>query len=296
MRIVLIAVLLANLGLSISNAESSAQEQSDPHQAAALYAFCVNQAERGEDLDPKCLELGFSGERALRRPVEQPAVATQEPEVFKKANSPVAIIAISVVLISIVVIGITRFRNIPPLERRLVSPKLKGTKGAAGTVADIAPSKHEAAPTSHVFVSYVRENSGTVDKLCADLEKHGLLVWRDRDRILPGQRWQDAIRGAIKTGALFLACFSKEFSEKTHTYMNEELTLAIEELRKRPTDRVWFIPVMLTRCTLPDRKIGGGETLRDLQWVALDENWERGINLIAQSVAGAMASRVEGQR
>jgi HEAT repeat protein len=62
--------------------------------------------------------------------------------------------------------------------------------------------------------------------------------------------------------------------------MNEELTLAIEELRQRPTNISWFIPVLINNCDVPDRNIGAGETLRSLQWVKLYDNWNEGIRHI----------------
>ena len=46
----------------------------------------------------------------------------------------------------------------------------------------------------HVFISYVRENQKQVDRLCQDLENHGVNVWLDRNSIKPGNRWKDAIR------------------------------------------------------------------------------------------------------
>jgi hypothetical protein len=133
---------------------------------------------------------------------------------------------------------------------------------------------------SHVFVSYVRENSEQVRRLCDYLESHGVEVWLDRDAISPGQRWKDAIRTAIQKGAFFLACFSSESVAKDRSYMNEELTLAIEELRQRPTDRTWFIPVLLSKCEIPDRSIGAGEGLRDLQWLDLSSDWYAGLERI----------------
>jgi hypothetical protein len=67
-----------------------------------------------------------------------------------------------------------------------------------------------------------------------------------RDRVVgqkkiePGARWPDAIKNAIRDGKFFLACFSREFNERDRSYMNEELTLAIDELRERPSSRSWF--------------------------------------------------------
>jgi GTP-binding protein EngB required for normal cell division len=59
--------------------------------------------------------------------------------------------------------------------------------------------------------------------------------------------------------------------------MNEEVTLAIDELRLRPTDRSWFIPIRLDNSSIPVRPIGGGETLSDIQWVDLWADWDHGI-------------------
>ena len=89
--------------------------------------------------------------------------------------------------------------------------------------------------------------------------------WLDRNDIDPGLRWKREIRRAIQQGAFFIACFSKEYDERDKTYMNEELTFAIEELRQKPIDQAWFIPVKLNKCEIPDRDIGGGDTLRDLE-------------------------------
>ena len=66
--------------------------------------------------------------------------------------------------------------------------------------------------------------------------------------------------------------------------MNEELLLAIEELRRRPRDRAWFIPVLLDACMVPDIPIGAGETLRDIQWIALHQDWNEGIQTLIRAI------------
>ena len=133
---------------------------------------------------------------------------------------------------------------------------------------------------SHVFISYVRENQEDIQRLYDGLTKHGVKVWLDRYDIAPGTRWKQTIRRAIGQGAFFIACFSKEYNAREKTYMNEELTLAIEVLRQRPADQAWFIPVKLSECEIPDRDIGGGETLQDLQYVELYKDWDSGIQRI----------------
>jgi hypothetical protein len=135
----------------------------------------------------------------------------------------------------------------------------------------------------HIFVSYVRENSEAIDRLVKQLESHGLTVWLDRTKISPGMRWRDAVRDAIRSGDLFVACFSAASATKERSYMNEELTLAIEELRQRPTDRTWFVPVLLDGGVVPQRTISATETLRDLQWINLGTDWELGVNAVIRA-------------
>lgn len=132
----------------------------------------------------------------------------------------------------------------------------------------------------HVFISYVRENQDQVDRLYADLEERGVKVWLDRDAILPGMRWKAAITKAITEGSFFLACFSEEYSGRDRSYMNEELELAIDELRQRPRDRAFFIPVKITPTEIPDYPISSRESIRSLQWVDLSEDWEEGVERI----------------
>lgn len=137
---------------------------------------------------------------------------------------------------------------------------------------------------AHVFISYVRENREQVDRLYETLRAVGVNVWLDRRQILPGTRWQGAIREAIRGGAFFIACFSREYRKREYSYMNEELMLAIKELRKRRPDRAWFIPVLLSNCDIPELDIGAGETLRDLQWINLEEDWNDGLRRLLNAI------------
>ncbi len=128
----------------------------------------------------------------------------------------------------------------------------------------------------YVFISYVRENEDAVRRLSEELRAAGVAVWRDRHSIHPGQRWKQSTRKAIRDGAFFVACFSEEAVMIQHSYMNSELVVAIEELRRRP-DREWFMPILLSKCELPNLKIGENETLRDIELYDLSETWESGV-------------------
>jgi hypothetical protein len=142
-----------------------------------------------------------------------------------------------------------------------------------------------------VFVSYVQENREVVALLVQELKNRDIDAWWDRDSLLPGSFWQDEIRRAIRDGQFFLACFSSEYLERDRTFMNEELTIAIEELRLRG-DSTWFIPVLLSG-EVPDRAIGAGRTLRHIQFVNLvPEHWSEGIDALCNFMGKARAHAV----
>lgn len=134
--------------------------------------------------------------------------------------------------------------------------------------------------TKRVFVSYCRENKADVRRLEEDLLSLGILTWIDRNEISAGTRWKAAIRDAIRDGCGFLACFSSALTTKERSFMNSELKIAAEILQEYPNNRAWFVPVKLDACDIPAMAIGGGETLHDLQWVDLSEDWDRGVERI----------------
>jgi hypothetical protein len=142
----------------------------------------------------------------------------------------------------------------------------------------------------HVFISYVRENADQVDRLAEAFRNAGVDAWLDRDKIKPGQRWRAVIRSAIREGEFFIACFSRESAARDRTHMNEDLLYAIEELRLRPSERAWFLPVLLGGGKVPETSIGGGETLADLQHVNLATDWNAGVERLISTVLESRAT------
>lgn len=137
---------------------------------------------------------------------------------------------------------------------------------------------------SHIFISYVHENQKKAEALSQALKNQGIEVWLDRDNIFPGMKWRDAIRQAIQEGAYFIACFSTEYENRNKSYMNEELMLAIDELRQYSFSKPWFIPVLFSECNVPAFSIGGGQTLLDFQWVNLYSDWDLGVQRLLRVV------------
>jgi glutamate dehydrogenase len=138
----------------------------------------------------------------------------------------------------------------------------------------------------HVFISYVREDSHQVDRLQRVLEASGITVWRDTAELWPGEDWRARIRDAITNNALvFLACFSKSSLARSKSYQNEEFLLAIEQLRQRPPERPWLIPVRFDDSEIPDRDIGGARTLTSIQRVDLfGEGYDAGARRLVEAI------------
>ena len=151
--------------------------------------------------------------------------------------------------------------------------------------------KH-AREMRHVFISYCHENKAAVDQLCNALTSNDVTVWVDWDNLNPGTPWKQAIQQAIHHGDFFIACFSKEYNARDKTYMNEELSIAIDKLQQKPVDKVWFIPVKLNECEIPDIDIGEGVTLQDLQYVNLYEDWDIGIQQILDVIPSEFSEPV----
>lgn len=138
----------------------------------------------------------------------------------------------------------------------------------------------------HAFISYVREDGRAVDRLQEFLEANGVPVWRDTERLWPGEDWKDKIREAIDADSLaFIACFSRNSEAKQKSYQWGELRLAIEQLHLRPHDRPYLVPVRFDDYPIPDWEISPGRTLRSLQRVDLfGEEWQTNAERLLEGI------------
>lgn len=83
------------------------------------------------------------------------------------------------------------------------------------------------------------------------MQKEGINVWLDSERLMPGQDWQNEIRNALLKCDAVVVCLSRAFDQK-RGYRHEELKLAIEKADLLPDDEVFIIPARLEECEVPD--------------------------------------------
>ena len=123
-------------------------------------------------------------------------------------------------------------------------------------------------PLGHAFISYAHDDSPKADWLHQELEAAGVPVWRDTADLWPGEDWRAKIRQAITEEALvFIACFSSRSVARPKSYQNEELAVAVEQLRQRPVGLPWLIPTRFEDCKIPDIEISAGRMLSSIQRV-----------------------------
>ncbi|WP_439383240.1 TIR domain-containing protein [Amycolatopsis lexingtonensis] len=138
--------------------------------------------------------------------------------------------------------------------------------------------------SKRVFVSYVRDDAEQVEVLVRALRAAGYDPWLDRHRLVPGMRWKPQIRAEILRSDYFVACFSPQYW-KNQTFMNEELIIAVDALRQMRRDRLWFVPVMLEKCAIPDHAIGAGETIADsLHYADFSTDWDEGFGQLVSAL------------
>ena len=148
-----------------------------------------------------------------------------------------------------------------------------------------------AKPKPMVFLSHVREDAEHVELLASGLEARGIGAWIDRHKIKPGKRWEKAIKDAIRSGGFFIACFSQAYAARSRSYMNEELHLASEEIRRKPLDAAWFIPLRLDVCEIPDWPIGPQSSFASFQRIDMFPDWAKSVEHLAETILPSDAIR-----
>jgi TIR domain len=96
----------------------------------------------------------------------------------------------------------------------------------------------------HVFISYSRRDTETVEKIVARLETEGIEAWIDREDIVPGKQWRKQIVEGIDTADAFILHLSPDSGASRNVL--KELNLAEEALDP------YVLPIKLKDMPIPD--------------------------------------------
>jgi hypothetical protein len=114
-----------------------------------------------------------------------------------------------------------------------------------------------------IFLAHASEDKKTVRAVYKKLKAAGLEPWLDEENLMPGVRWDDEIKEAIKKARFFIACISKNSVGK-NGYIQKELRLALSELEYKSPGFIYFIPALIEDVELPNVNVGT-INLRDYQ-------------------------------
>src|SRR4051812_29108274 len=129
-----------------------------------------------------------------------------------------------------------------------------------------------------VFLSYAHEDLEAARRLYHELNSYPAVdVWFDKESLSPGQRWEEAIRRAIRDSRYFLLLLSRSSTVKKGFYQ-KEVRLALEVLEEYPDDEIFLVPVRLDEC---EPHIG---RLNALQYVDLFPDWNSGVARIVRGL------------
>ena len=144
--------------------------------------------------------------------------------------------------------------------------------------------RYLARSAPSVFLAYVQEDAGTAGRLCDALETQGFDAWLDRRKLLPGQNWPRSIEDAIEATDFVVACFSHNSVTKKGGFQ-AEIRYALDCARRVPLDDVFLIPVRLDDCRVPS------SIRREIQYIDLFPDWERGVRRIATVITRQLKKR-----
>ena len=134
-----------------------------------------------------------------------------------------------------------------------------------------------------IFLAHAHEDKEAVLELYDSLKKAGYKPWLDKKDLIPGQNWRSVIPKAIKDSHFFIACLSNRSIAK-RGYIHKEFRIALNQLASLPPGSIYFIPLRLDECEIPDlRQDEYGLNLRDIQWL---DYWEAdGFDQLERAIA-----------
>lgn len=103
-----------------------------------------------------------------------------------------------------------------------------------------------------IFISYARVDAAPVSEIYQRLKAAGFDPWIDSVDLLPGVKWKDAIIKAVREADLFLLCISSQSSNR-QGFIQREIKIAFDQLEEKTSDHIYFIPVRLEECELPEK-------------------------------------------
>jgi hypothetical protein len=121
----------------------------------------------------------------------------------------------------------------------------------------------------NLFLCHSSGDKSVVRDLHHLLTNDGANPWLDERQLVPGQKWEDEIRKAIRSSDIVIVCLSSKSITK-EGFVQKEIAIALDLSAEKPEGTIFLIPVRLADCAVPAR-------LKHLQYVNFfdDGGYER---------------------
>jgi hypothetical protein len=126
-----------------------------------------------------------------------------------------------------------------------------------------ASGLHSAPAGPKIFIAHSADDEAVARRLTHHLRSRGFDPWLDRERLMPGIRWREAIREAIEVSDAVVVLISAGVAER-RGFIQQEIKYAMEMAERRPAGQIFIVPVLIDDSELPPQ-------LRDLHAVRLHE-------------------------
>ena len=104
--------------------------------------------------------------------------------------------------------------------------------------------------TLKIFISYAKENLSDALQYFNKLEELGLEPWLDEKKILPGEKWENAILDAFNNSQVIILLISSKSIDK-RGFVQKEAKWALKKLEEKLDNDIYIIPIMIERCEVP---------------------------------------------
>ena len=127
-------------------------------------------------------------------------------------------------------------------------------------------------PNLTVFVSYSRRDQDFVDRLVADLRRHGAAIWLDRESISPGENWQEAIETGLASASTLLYVLTPDSLKSA--WMSAEIGAAFAQGKR-------VVPILAKEVRNDEVPV----FLAQFQWVDFRESYEAGLQTLLRGLS-----------
>jgi len=124
-----------------------------------------------------------------------------------------------------------------------------------GERSEFLPPPESEMPAGAIFMSYAREDEEAARRLKAGLERHGCLVWYDRERLKPGGNWHNNLEDEVKGRcSLFLSVISRTTEGAPAGYFHQERNWAAEWQAMFSEGEEFYVPVVIDDSSLATKR------------------------------------------